>query len=65
MSQGEHVDHIVDLQLNGTNEMSNLQGLNGSVNSSFGKQIQLQIQILPDATKVNQVKFIPFTKTTN
>ncbi len=51
----EHVDHIVDLQLGGTNKMNNLQALDKSVNTSFGKQIQLQIQNLPDNTKVNKV----------
>ncbi len=60
----EHVDHKVDLQLGGTDNMTNLAGLDGSVNTSFGKQIQLQIKNLPDATRVNQVNFIPHVKGT-
>jgi hypothetical protein len=59
---GQHVDHIVDLQLGGTNDLYNLQGLNGSVNTSFGKQINNQVKILPDATRVNRVTFIPHIK---
>ncbi|MBS1511485.1 MAG: HNH endonuclease [Bacteroidetes bacterium] len=62
VAPNEHVDHIVDLQLGGTNEASNLQALDGSVNSSFGKQIQLQIRNLPDGTRVNRVNLLPQKK---
>lgn len=59
VSSSEHVDHIVDLQLGGTNAISNLQALDGSVNSSIGKQIQLQIRNLPDKTRINNVILTP------
>ncbi|MFD1001462.1 RHS repeat domain-containing protein [Ohtaekwangia kribbensis] len=58
----QQVDHIKDLQLGGTNAISNTQALDGSVNASFGKQIQLQIQHLPDATRVNKVIYLPYKK---
>jgi hypothetical protein len=59
---GEHVDHIRDLQLGGNNQSNNLQSLNGSVNTSFGAQIQGQIRGLPDGTRVSQVIFKPTIK---
>ncbi|MDR3668692.1 MAG: hypothetical protein P4L35_17765, partial [Ignavibacteriaceae bacterium] len=59
LQAGQHVDHIVELQLNGTNAMENLKGLDGSVNSSFGSQIRARIKNLPDGTRVNKVTFIP------
>ncbi len=51
----QHVDHVVDLQLGGTNATSNLQALDASVNTSLGKQLQLQMRNLPDNTRVNRV----------
>ncbi|MDR3715625.1 MAG: hypothetical protein P4L51_22675, partial [Puia sp.] len=59
LKDAEHLDHIVELQLNGTNAMENLKGLDGSVNSSFGSQIRARIKNLPDGTRVNKVTFIP------
>jgi hypothetical protein len=59
LNSGQHVDHIVDLQLGGTNAVSNLQALDGSVNTSFGKQLELQIRNLPDATRINRVILLP------
>jgi len=50
----QDVDHVVDLQLGGTNA-GPLQALDKSVNRSLGKQIQLQTQNLPDNTRVNRV----------
>jgi 5-methylcytosine-specific restriction endonuclease McrA len=38
------VDHIVDLQLGGTNKITNLQMLDIKVNRSFGSQISKQIK---------------------
>lgn len=37
---GSDVDHIVDLQLGGSDDLSNLQALDQSVNRSFGKQLE-------------------------
>jgi hypothetical protein len=61
LKTGQHLDHITDLQINGTNRGSNLGGLNGSVNTSFGRQLNLQIQNVPDNTRVNTVSINPFT----
>lgn len=62
LQKGEHVDHIRDLQLGGDNSMSNLQGLDGSVNTSFGVQVQRQISSLQDGTRISQVVFMPKIK---
>lgn len=48
-------DHIVDLQLGGIDEASNLWGLDRSVNRSLGSQIHHQIKDLPAGTAVNNV----------
>jgi len=58
VSPTEHVDHVTDLQLGGTNAQTNLSALDASVNTSFGKQIQLQIRDLPDGTKINKIILI-------
>ena len=52
---GMDVDHIVDLQLNGKDALSNLQMLDRSTNRSIGPQISHQIKKLPEGTKINQV----------
>ena len=49
------VDHIVDLQLGGADEIYNMKALDNSVNRSMGKQIQLLINKLPEGTKINKV----------
>jgi hypothetical protein len=56
---GQQLDHTIDLQLGGTNASSNLKFIDGSVNASFGSQVNHQIKNLPDATRVNKVVFIP------
>jgi hypothetical protein len=38
------VDHVIDLQLGGSDDIANLKPLDRSVNRSLGKQIQLQLQ---------------------
>ena len=48
------LDHKRDLQLGGSNALNNLGGLNTSVNSSLGKQIQFSTRNLPDNTKINR-----------
>ncbi len=58
----EHVDHIIELQLNGMDDHYNYNALDGSVNSSFGKQIQNQIKDLPEGTIVDKVTFNPADK---
>lgn len=63
LTKGQHVDHITDLQINGHNGAdgkTNLKGLDGSVNTSFGIQIYNQIKNLPDNTRVNKVVINPF-----
>ncbi|CDX21207.1 conserved hypothetical protein [Mesorhizobium plurifarium] len=51
----EDVDHIQDLQLNGSEDLSNLDALDRSVNRSFGIQIKHKIKNLPHGTKINKV----------
>jgi len=52
---GYDVDHMVDLQLGGADNVSNMWPLNSSVNRSLGSQIQWQIKGLPPGTIVNRV----------
>lgn len=44
------IDHIVDLQLGGTNDISNLAPLDRSVNRSLGVQIKNAIKDYKDGT---------------
>lgn len=53
--KGQDIDHLIDLQLGGTNKMQNLWPLEASVNRSLGAQIQNQIQGLPPGTQINRV----------
>lgn len=55
----QQVDHTIDLQLEGTNSMTNLRAIDASVNMSFGPQIQRQVKNLADGTKVNKVIVLP------
>jgi RHS repeat-associated protein len=48
-------DHTQELQLGGKDVMSNMQGLDSSVNKSFGKQIQNAIKDMPEGTKIGKV----------
>jgi hypothetical protein len=48
--QGFDIDHIVDLQLGGTQDLSNLWALDYSVNRSLGKQINNFIKNNPYGT---------------
>ena len=50
VSSTEDVDHIIDVQLGGKNELSNLQALDSSVNRSFSRQIAAQIKNYDDGT---------------
>ncbi len=52
---GSDIDHAVDLQLGGTDSLSNMWPLNTSVNRSLGSQIQKQIRDLPVGTVINNV----------
>jgi len=47
------------LQLGGKDVLTNTGGLNQSVNTSFGAQVNNQIRNLPDGTYVRKVTFIP------
>ena len=48
---GQDADHVIDKQLGGANDISNIKPLDRSVNRSFGKQIQLQLAEFGDGTK--------------
>ena len=50
------VDHIVDLQLGGSDTLANMWLLNYSVNRSLGAQIYWQIKDLPIGTRINRVR---------
>ncbi|MER8503199.1 hypothetical protein [Mesorhizobium sp. M0204] len=50
-----HVDHTIDLQLGGSDQLSNMATLDASVNTSLGSQIQQRIKHLPYGTKINKV----------
>ena len=52
---GSDIDHAIDLQLGGSDTLSNMWPLNSSVNRSLGAQIQQQIKNLPPGTVVNRV----------
>jgi len=52
---GSDVDHTVDLQLGGQNNVSNMAPLDSSVNRSLGAQVQQQIKGLPPGTPVYNV----------
>ena len=49
---GHDIDHIVDLQLGGKDELSNMWPLDESVNRSLGKQIDHLLKDLPNGTKI-------------
>jgi len=53
---GSDVDHMVDLQLGGTDTTPNMSPLDKSVNRSLGAQIYQQTKGLPPGTKINNVK---------
>lgn len=48
---GQDADHVIDRQLGGANDISNIKPLDRSVNRSFGKQIQLQLAEFGDGAK--------------
>jgi len=49
------VDHMHELQLGGLDHASGLSLIDGSINASFGKQIQLQLAKVPVGTKITEV----------
>ncbi|MDE2595235.1 MAG: HNH endonuclease [Sphingomonadales bacterium] len=55
IAPGNDIDHVIDLQLGGSDTVSNMLPLNSSVNRSLGAQIQHQIKNLPQGTVVNRV----------
>jgi len=52
---GHDVDHVVDLQLGGADEVHNMSPLDSSVNRSLGSQIHHQIKDLPPGTVIDKV----------
>jgi hypothetical protein len=56
---GADIDHAVDLQLGGSDTVSNMWPLNSSVNRSLGSQIHQQIKDLPVGTVINRVTIGP------
>lgn len=48
----QQIDHVKDLQLGGTDEVSNLKPLDKVVNASLGRQVAWQIRGLPDGAVI-------------
>lgn len=55
VKKSQDVDHTIELQLGGLDNVSNMKGLDSSVNRSFGRQIQNQIKDLPAGTQIRNV----------
>ena len=55
MDSSEDADHTIELQLGGSDTADNMQGLDKSVNRSFGSQIKNQIKDLDDGTPIGRV----------
>jgi hypothetical protein len=55
VSDGDDVDHIIDLQLGGKDDALNLKPLDRTVNRSLGKQVQLQLSALPVGHMISTV----------
>ena len=58
LDDNQDADHIIELQLGGADELNNVQGLDSSVNRSFGSQIKNAIKDLPEGTKVDKIIII-------
>jgi len=56
VEKNQDVDHVIELQLGGSNDLSNLKAIDKSVNRSIGKQINNWIKNLPAGTKIGEVK---------
>ncbi|WP_052948005.1 pre-toxin TG domain-containing protein [Aneurinibacillus tyrosinisolvens] len=54
--QGKDVDHTIDLQLGGADDILNMNPLDSSVNRSLGKQIQIKIKDYPVGTVFDKFK---------
>lgn len=53
--EGHDVDHTIDLQLGGRDDLSNMKPLDATVNASFGKQIEARIRDLPYGAAITAV----------
>ncbi len=54
---GYDIDHLIDLQLSGSNSIDNLWPLDSSVNRSMGSQISYLIRDLDAGTIIGRVRF--------
>ncbi|MGW7380053.1 polymorphic toxin-type HINT domain-containing protein [Streptomyces sp. NPDC054794] len=61
IEEGQDIDHVIDLQLGGADDVSNLSPLDYSVNRSLGPQIDRQIKRLglQIGDEVDSVRIIP------
>jgi RHS repeat-associated protein len=55
LSPDQDVDHVIDLQLGGSDTLSNMAPLDRSVNRSFGSQIYRQLMDSPIGTIIQRV----------
>jgi len=58
LNSNADADHIIDLQLGGSDNAANLWGLDKSVNRSLGSQINHQIKNLPEGTVIRNVNVV-------
>jgi len=54
--EGAEVDHKLDLQLGGKDDITNMWPLDKSVNRSLGKQIDIKIKDLKDGTRIEKIE---------
>ncbi len=54
---GYDVDHVIDLQLGGADNVDNMRPLDKSVNRSMGAQISYLIRELDDGTRIGNIRF--------
>lgn len=57
LDSGTDADHLVDLKVNGADDLTNIWGLDSSVNRSIGSQIQHQIKGFPKGTIINRFNY--------
>ncbi|HET9655068.1 MAG TPA: polymorphic toxin-type HINT domain-containing protein [Kineosporiaceae bacterium] len=55
------IDHVIELQLGGRDEIENMKPLDSSVNRSFGSQFKNQLKKIPLGARIRGVRLVPRT----